>query len=104
MNVASRPDFYITGSDAPNILSNSTKAITSSLGGSFNGTTSNLTLTASDGGALDLSTTTTSWTVECWFYATSTTGSRSIFWKGGGGANNPSYAFRINGETPSWIV
>lgn len=103
MNVADRPDFYITGSDAPNILGTASSTVTNSLGGTFNGTSSNLTVTATNAGPLDLSTA-SSWTIEGWFYATSVTGSRSVFWKGGGGVNNPSYALWLNGATPQWIV
>jgi hypothetical protein len=69
----------------------------------MNGTTQYLTNTVADGSPLDLSTA-TSWTVECWIYATSLAGNGSIFWKGGGGGLNPSYALWLSTSTPQWIV
>lgn len=69
----------------------------------FNGTTQYLTTVAADNGPLDLSTA-TSWTVECWVYATSLAGSGSIFWKGGGPSLNASYSLWLNTTTPQWIV
>ena len=69
----------------------------------MNGTTQYLTTVAADNGPLDLSTA-TSWTVECWIYATSLAGSGSIFWKGGGPSLNASYSLWLNTTTPQWIV
>ena len=105
MNIADRPDFYITGSDAPNILSSDTKSSYNSLGGNFNGTSSYLSLNAINNSPLDLSTT-PYWTIECWFNLTNTTSNHVIFGKGGTtGSNNPSYVFTVlTGGTGQWVV
>lgn len=71
----------------------------------FNGTTQYLSVTGTTSEVLNLATNAVDWTVECWFYPTSVTGERTIFWKGGTtGQYNPSYAFFLIGTTGQWIV
>ena len=71
----------------------------------FNGTTQYLSITGATSDVLNLAANAVDWTVECWFYPTSVTGERTIFWKGGAtGSTNPSYAFFLSGTTGQWIV
>jgi Concanavalin A-like lectin/glucanases superfamily len=71
----------------------------------FNGVNQNLILSTAASGPLDLATGAPDWTVECWFYPLTVSGSQAIFWKGGAtGSVNPSYALWLSGATPQWIV
>ena len=71
----------------------------------FNGVNQNLILSTAASGPLDLATGITNWTVECWFYPLSVTGTQAIFWKGGAtGSVNPSYAFFLSGTGGQWII
>jgi hypothetical protein len=108
INIASRPDFYITGSDAPNISGYSLGAsvlVTNTGGAFFNGAAQYLLITGTTSGPLDLAAGAGNWTVECWFNPGSVTGQQSIFWKGGtSGSVNPSYAFFLSGTGGQFIV
>lgn len=71
----------------------------------LNGTTQYLSTVGTTSGPLDLAAGAGNWTVECWFYLSSVTGQRAIFWKGGTtGSVNPSYAFFTNGTGGQWLI
>ena len=99
MNVDDRPDFYITGSDAPIVLSTEGRGNNTAAGSlSFNGTSQYLTIpdnTALQMGAGDF-------TVEFWINFSSITGYQTPFDKGYGGAN--SLVFQTGNSTGRLII
>ena len=112
MNVDDRPDFYITGSDAPNISGTSLGTfitITNTGGALFNGITQYLTTPATLAYNLYL----VSFTIECWVYCTSFTSTPSIWALGTNGVathtnfginSNGSIYFQVNSGTWAWAA
>ena len=112
MNVADRPDFYITGSDAPNISGTSLGTfitVTNTGGALFNGITQYLTTPAT----LNYNLYLVSFTIECWVYCTSFTGGPSIWALGTNGVathtnfginTNGSIYFQVNSGTWAWAA
>ena len=111
-NVDDRPDFYITGSDAPNISGTSLGTfitITNTGGALFNGITQYLTTPATLAYNLYL----VSFTIECWVYCTSFTSTPSIWALGTNGVathtnfginSNGSIYFQVNSGTWAWAA